>query len=123
MGRVAALRLDADLPRLRAEVFVAALAGRALPAADPGINDIALADGDALRIGACRGQFALDLMAEREGKRPAARKLRLAAAAEIEIAVMQMDVGMTYTAMPTRRSTSVPCGAGASTTSSHSGLP
>ena len=39
-------------------------------------------------------------MSEREGKRAAARKLGLAAAAEIEIPVMQVNVGMTDAAMP-----------------------
>ncbi len=99
VGGVAALRLNADLARLRAKMFVAAPADRALAAADPWINHIAFADGDAAHIRPHGCKLAFDFMTKRKRKRPAAGKFRASSAAEIEIAFMQVNVGMTDAAM------------------------
>ena len=95
MGGIAAGHVGgaAELARLEAEIFLAALAGRAIAAADPGKGRIAVADLHALGIGADGHHFALDLMAERVRQLHAPQR-QLVAAAQIEIAVMDMNVGM-----------------------------
>ena len=66
----------------------------ALAAADPGEYRLLLADQVLRRIGADFLDHAGDLMAERERQRHAARGVELLAAAEIGVAVLDVQVGM-----------------------------
>ncbi len=95
---IAAGDLDADLARLGADVFLVTLAGGALAAADPREDDEALADLAAfeqrLRIGANGRERAFDLVAERVGQRAALGPVDLVAIADVDMAVLQVDVGM-----------------------------
>ena len=96
--RIAAGDLDAELARLGADVFLVALAGSALAAADPRKDDEALAGLAAfeqgLRIGTDSRQRAFDLVAQRVGQRAALGPVDLVAIAQIDMAVLQVDVGM-----------------------------
>ena len=76
-----------------ADVLLAAQAGGALAATDPRKRRITRADLDVLHIGADGDDFAFDLMAQRV-RQLHIRHRQLVAAAQIEIAVMDMDVRM-----------------------------
>ena len=86
-------RRAAELARLDAIIFLVAQARRAIAAADPGIGRIAVADFHALHVGADGHDFAFDLVAQRVRQFQIAHR-QLVAAAQIEIAVMDVDVGM-----------------------------
>ena len=94
MAGKAAVDGDAEEALLDAEVFVAVGAVAALAAADPGEYRLLLADQVLRRIGADFVDDAGDLVAERERQRHAARGVELLAAAEIGIAVLDVQVGM-----------------------------
>ena len=95
---IAAGDLDAELARLGADVFLVALAGGALAAADPREDDEALADLAAfeqgLRIRADSRERAFDLVAQRVRQRAALGPVELVAIAEVDMAVLQVDVRM-----------------------------
>ena len=97
MGREAAVDLDAEMTRRRAEILFTGAAGRALAAPDPGKHGRRLS-GLHVRVGAGLLDHARDLVAEREGQRAAGGDVELLVAAEAEIAVMQMDIGMAHAA-------------------------
>ena len=93
---IAAGDLDAELARLGADVLLVALAGGALAAADPREDDEALADLAAfeqrLSIRAHGAERAFDLVAQRVGQGASARPVDLVAIAEVDMAVLQVDV-------------------------------
>src|SRR5690349_21037722 len=95
MGGKAAVDGDAEEALLDAEVLVAGETVAALATADPGKYRLLLADQILADLGADLIDHTGDLMAEREGERHAARGVELLAAAEIGIAVLDMQVGMT----------------------------
>ena len=99
VGGIAAVDGDAERAGRIAHVLVAARAQPALAAADPGIGGVELAWRHALRLGARRLHGAGDLVAQGEGQRAVAAHIELLAAAQIEIAVLQVDVGVAYAAM------------------------
>ena len=89
---------DAEEALLDAEVFIAIGAVAALAAADPGEHRLLLSD-QILR--GVRSDFlddAGDLVAERERQRHAARGIEPLAAAEIGVAVLDVQVGMAQAA-------------------------
>ncbi len=94
MAGKAAVDGDAEEALLDAEVLVAVGAVAALAAADPGEYRLLLSDQVLRRIGADFVDHAGDLMAERERQRHAARGVELLAAAEIGVAVLDVQVGM-----------------------------
>src|SRR5215475_7293690 len=77
-----------------AQMLVAARAQAALAAADPGIGGVELAANHALRVGPDRLHGASDLMAQREGQRPVAAHVELLPTAQIEVAILQVNVGV-----------------------------
>src|SRR4029077_17955697 len=85
---------DADEALLEAEIFIAVLTVAALAAADPGEDGLLLADQVLGRIGADFLDYACDLVSQRERQRHAARRIELFAAAEIGIAILDVQVGM-----------------------------
>src|SRR5262245_5625837 len=89
----AAIDLDAEVTWCRAEVLFARLAGGTLAAADPGEDR---RRGANLHIGIGAGFFdhACDLVPEREGERPESGDVELLVAAEAEVAVAKMQVGV-----------------------------
>ncbi len=90
----AAVDGDAEEALLDAEVLVAVLAIAALAAADPWEDGFPGADEAGCYVRADFVDDAGDLVAEREGQRHAARGVELLAAAEIGIAVLDVQVGM-----------------------------
>ncbi len=80
-------------------MFITRAAYRALSAADPWVDHAAFAHGDAVRLRAQRRDAALDLVAERVGKRMASGDVQLLAPAHVEVAVVKMDVGVTNAAV------------------------
>ena len=99
MSGIAARDLNAEIAGLVAELFFAAIACRAIAAADPRIGDTLVAHLDVLHIRADRHDFALDFMAEREGEFPSGPHIELVAAAHVEMTVVNMHVGMADAAM------------------------
>ena len=97
--RVAAVDGDAERSRRIAHMLVAPRAQPALAAADPGIGRVLLALGGALGVGSGGFDGPGDLVPEREGQLPAAAHVELLAAAEVEVAVLQVEVGMAHAAM------------------------
>src|SRR6185295_10256394 len=97
---IAAIDLNADLTRLEAKMLVATRAKSTLAAADPRIDNDTAARFRVLGFGAGRFDRAFDLMSEREGKRTSAGEFKFSPAAEIEISLMQMNVGVANAAMP-----------------------
>ena len=96
---VAAVDGDAERPRRIAHMLVAPRAQPALAAADPGIGRVLLALDGALGVGSGGFHGPGNLVPERERQLPAAAHVELLAAAEVEIAVLQMEVGMAHPAM------------------------
>src|SRR5208283_2940343 len=88
---------NAEMARRRAEVLLAVPAGRAGAAADPRIDRDAASRRDR-GVGTGFLHHAGDLVAEREGKRAAGADIELLVAAELEIAVLDMQVGMAHAA-------------------------
>ncbi len=92
---IAAVGEHAEALHGAAEILLAALADRAVAAADPGMRQPAVADLDALRVGPDRHHLADVLVAERHRQLHAAVfEAHALAAAEIEIAVGQMQVAV-----------------------------
>ena len=96
---VTAVHLNADLARLRAQMFVAPLAEHALAATDPRIDDDAPANPDVARVRSRGFDRTFDLMTEREGQGLPACKIELLPRPKIEIAVVEMQVRMAYAAV------------------------
>ncbi len=94
MRGIAAVDGDAEVMMIGAQILVAGAAGGACAAADPWIDRDAMADHRA--VGRVAGGFnsAGDLMAERERQRAVFGDVELLAAAQIEIAVLDVQVGM-----------------------------
>jgi hypothetical protein len=90
----AAVDGDAEEALLDAEVFVAVGAVAALAAADPGKHRALGADEARRRVGADLLDHARDLVPERERQRHASGGVELLAAAEIGIAVLDVQVGV-----------------------------
>ncbi len=97
MGGKAAIDGDAEEALLDAEVLVAIGAVAALAAADPGEYRLLLSDQLLRGIGTDFIDDAGDLVAERERQRHAARGVEPLAAAQISIAVLDVQVRMTQT--------------------------
>ena len=94
MAGKAAVDGDAEEALLDAKVFIAIGAVAALAAADPGEYRLLLSDQVLRSIGAYFVDDAGDLVSERERQRHAARGVELLAAAEIGIAVLDVQIGM-----------------------------
>ncbi len=94
MAGKAAVDRDTEKALLDAEIFVAVLAIAALAAADPGEHRLLFSDQLFWGVRADFLDDACDLMAERERQRHAARGVEPLAAAEIGIAVLDVEVGM-----------------------------
>ena len=92
-----AVDLDAEMARRGAEIFLPGLARGAFAAADPGKHRGRCADFH-IRVGAGLLDDAGDLVAEREGEGAPRRHVELLVAAEAEIAVVQMQVGVAHAA-------------------------
>jgi hypothetical protein len=92
---IAARAKNAEIARRRAEMLVAAPAGRAGAAAVPGIDQAALARLKPDGVGSGRHHFADRLVAERDRRGEAALgEAEALASAEIVIAVPDMHVGV-----------------------------
>ena len=90
---IAAVREHAETAHGAAEILVSALARAASPATDPRMRQPAVADLDALRVGADRHHLADILVTEGHRQFHAAiREAHLFAAAQIEPAVGQMQI-------------------------------
>src|SRR5664280_1534171 len=94
MAGEAAVDGDAEEALLEAEILVAIGAVAALAAADPGKYRLLLADQVLRSVGADFLDDAGDLVSQRERQRHAAGGIEPLAAAEIGIAVLDMQVGM-----------------------------
>ena len=94
MAGEAAVDGDAEEALLDAEVFIAIGAVAALAAADPGEYRLLLSDQVLRSIGTDFVDDAGDLVSQRERQRHAARGVELLAAAEIGIAVLDVQIGM-----------------------------
>ena len=94
VGGEAAVDGDAEKALLDAEILVAIGAVAALAAADPGEHRLLLADQILRNVGADFVDDARDLVAERERQRHAARGVELLAAAEIGVAVLDVQIGV-----------------------------
>ena len=93
-----AIDRDAEVTMVRAQILFATAARGTDPATDPGIDRDTVAD---LRIGcilACAFDHAGNLVTERERQGPSGADIELFVAAEGEVAVLQMQVGMAYAA-------------------------
>ena len=110
MGGKAAVDGDAEEALLDAQVLVACEQSRHWP--QPIQGKTAAPPISSFGVGSDFIDDAGDLVAEREGQRHAARGVELLAAAEIGIAVLDVQVGMAQTARSMRTSTSRPCGFG-----------
>src|SRR5688572_27089582 len=92
---IAARAVDSDTAWFGAEVFIASPADDALAATHPGIDQPHIADADALCVGADCDDFADILMAHGERQLDAAiEQFQLLAAADVVIAVPDVQVGM-----------------------------
>ncbi len=98
MAGEAAVDGDAEKALLDAQILIAVEAVAALAAADPGEYRLLGADQILRDIGADFLDDAGDLVSERERQRHAARGIELLAAAEVGIAVLDMQVGMAQSA-------------------------
>ena len=108
---------------VRAQILLAAEARGAGPAPDPGIDGNAAANDGGIGFGADAFDHAGNLMTEREGQGASRADVKFLIAAEGEIAVLQMQIGVAHAAALIRTSTSPPSGDGQSTTVSQSGCP
>ena len=96
---VAAVDRDAERARRVAQMLVAACAHGARAAADPRIDGVAYAGCDALGVGASRLDGAGDLVPKGEGEGAEAAHVELLLAAQGEIAVLQVQIGVAHAAM------------------------
>ena len=98
MRGITTVNRNAEHARGIAQMLIASRAKCALAATDPRIGGIALARRDP-GVGARSLDAARDLVAQRERQRPIAAHVELLAAAKIEIAILQMQIGVTDAAM------------------------
>src|SRR5690606_35942294 len=94
MGGEAAIHVDAEGARPHAEMLLARLAHGAGAAADPGIDQTALADEAFGGVGAYGDHRADDLMTQHMRQRSCAGHVKALAAAQVEIAIGEMKVAM-----------------------------
>ena len=94
VGRESAVEDDAEKTILQAEIFVTVETVAALAAADPWEDRLLGADQALVGVRSDLIDDACDLVAHREGQNHAARGVEPPAAAEIGIAVLDMQVGM-----------------------------
>jgi hypothetical protein len=93
---IAAVAMNAEATWLHAEVFIAVATDRADAAADPGIDEAHFADLTVGRLGSDRKDLARGLMTKGQRQLDATVLQRESpAAAEIEAAFPEMQVGMT----------------------------
>ena len=97
MGGIAAIDGNPEMTRRRAQVLLAVTAGRASATADPWIDRDPPPRCDC-GIGAGLLHHAGDLVAERERQRAAGADIEPLVAAELEVAVLHMQVGMAHAA-------------------------
>ena len=83
---------------VRAQILFAAETRRANPAADPRIDGNAAADDRGVGVGADAFDHAGDLMTERERQGASGADVELLVAAEGEIAILQVQIGMAHAA-------------------------
>src|SRR5712671_1372224 len=99
MAGVTAVRIDAEVARGGAIILLAMPAGGALAAADPWIDrDLVARPGVRPGVGTGARDGAGDLVAKGEGQGAALRDVELLVAAEPEVAVLDMQVGMAHAA-------------------------
>ncbi len=98
VGGEAAIDGDAEMAVRGAQILLAAAARRASAATDPGIDRDAAADGRAVGFVSRGFDHAGDLVSERERQRAVLGDVEPLVAAEQEIAVLQMQVGMAHAA-------------------------
>ena len=98
MGRKSAIDGHAQKALLDAEILISVQAVAALAAADPGEHRLLGADQVLFDVSTDLVDDPRDLVSEREGKCHAARGVEPLAAAEIGVAVLDMQVGMTQAA-------------------------
>ena len=89
---------DAEVTMVRAQILFATAARGTDPATDPRIDRDTMADLRIGRILACAFDHAGNLVTERERQGPSGADIELFVAAEGEVAVLQMQVGMAYAA-------------------------
>src|SRR5271168_3559886 len=94
VGGEAAIGGDAEMMMRRAHVFLAGAARRAGAAAYPGIDRDRAADGRANGCFSRAFDDACDLVSQRERQRPILGDVEPTVAAQSEVAVLQMQVGM-----------------------------
>ena len=94
----AAVHGNTEMMMRRAQIFFAGAASRAGPAADPRIDRHAAPNGCPLGRFARGLDHAGDLVAERERQRAVLGNVETLVAAQREITVLQMQVGMAYPA-------------------------
>ncbi len=94
MAGEAAVDGDAEETLFGAEIFVAMETVAALAAADPGKYRFPGADQAIRNLGADFLDHACDLVSQRKRQRHAARGVELFAAAEVGIAILDVQVGM-----------------------------
>ena len=83
---------------VRAQILFAAETRRANPAADPRIDGNAAADDRGVGVGADAFDHAGNLMTEREGQGASRADVKFLIAAEGEIAILQVQIGMAHAA-------------------------
>src|SRR5688500_9271750 len=95
----AAIDRDAELARRVTEDFIPAHASRTDAATDPRIDRNSPSKFNAISIGADAIDDTGDLVAERERQLATGRDIKVLALAHVEVAVLQMDIGVTHAAM------------------------
>ena len=98
VGGEPAIDGDAEMTMVRAQILLAADARGADAASDPGIDRDAMANDRVGRLLSSAFDHAGDLVAKREGQGPSRADVELFIAAEREIAVLQVQIGMAYAA-------------------------
>src|SRR5262249_39218667 len=98
VGGEAAVEIDADMARGGAVVLLAVPARNALAAADPGVDRDLVAGLRVRGVETDAIDHAGDLVAEREGQGAALADVELLVAAEPEVAVLHVHVGMAHAA-------------------------
>jgi len=97
VSRKPAVDIDAKDARPVTDVLVAASAQTAFAAADPGIHGDIVADQVLCNVVALRDNAPCDFMAKDQREAALRRHVEPAATAEIEIAVLKMQIGMADT--------------------------
>src|ERR1700684_3169726 len=94
VGGVAAINGDAEMTGIGAQILLATETGGANAIADPRIDRDAVADFGAASILAFAVDHAGNLVTEREGQGASGADVELLVAAEREIAVLHVQIGM-----------------------------